>query len=80
MQRNEGNILLIGDFKARIITNQSIILSNDSNSKPIWINEHLVLASRYKRNYEDLVDNLFSIELINRCSSQDLIICNVLMK
>jgi hypothetical protein len=61
-------------------TNQAIILSNDSNPNPLWLDEDLVLASRYKRNFEDLVENLFGTKLIKLYSSQDLIICNGLMK
>jgi hypothetical protein len=71
---------LLGDFNARTTTNQAIILSNDSNPNPLWLDEDLVLASRYKRNSEDLVENLFGTKLIKLCSSQDLIICNGLMK
>jgi hypothetical protein len=48
--RNEGSILLLGDFNARTATNQAIILSNDSNPNPLWLDEDLVLANRYKRN------------------------------
>ena len=33
--RNEGSILHLGDFNARIATNQAIILSNDSNPNPL---------------------------------------------
>jgi exonuclease III len=78
--RNEGSILLLGDFNARTATNQAIILSNDSNPNPLWLDEDLVLANRYKRNSEDLTENLYGTELIKLCSSQDLIICNGLMK
>jgi hypothetical protein len=78
--KNEGSILLLGDFNARTATNQAIILINDSNPNPLWLDEDLVLANNYKRNFEDLIENLFGIELIKLCSSQDLIICNGLKK
>jgi hypothetical protein len=78
--KNEGSILLLGDFNARTATNQAIILSNDSNPNPLWLDEDLVLANSYKRNSEDLIENLFGTELIKLCSSQDLIICNGLKK
>ena len=32
--KNEGNILLLGDFNARTTTNQDTLLSNDSNHNP----------------------------------------------
>ena len=35
--RNEGNILLMGDFNARTPSNQAIILSNYSNPYPICL-------------------------------------------
>jgi hypothetical protein len=50
--RNEGSILLLGHFNARIATNQSILLINDSNSNPLWLDEDLVFTNRYKRNSE----------------------------
>jgi hypothetical protein len=78
--RNEGNILLLGDFNARTATNQAILLSNDSNHNPLWLDEDLVLANSYKRSSEDLTENLFGTELVKLCSSQDLIICNGVMK
>jgi hypothetical protein len=78
--RNEGNILLLGDFNVRTVTNQVIILSNDSNHNPLWIDEELVLANIYKRIYEDLTENLFGIDLVKICSSLDLTICNGVMK
>jgi hypothetical protein len=78
--RNEGSILLLGDFNGRTKTNQSTILSNDSNPNPLWLDEDLVLVNRYKRNLEDLIENLYGTELIKLCISQDLIICNGLMK
>ena len=78
--RNEGNILLMGDFNARTSNNQAILLSNYSNPNPLWLDEDLTLASRYKRSSVDLGENLFGSELIKLCSSQDLIICNGLTK
>jgi exonuclease III len=42
--RNEGNILLIGDFNARTSSNQAIILSNHSNPNPLWLDEDPTLA------------------------------------
>ena len=62
--RNEGNILLMGDFNARTSSNQAILLSNHSNPNHLWLDEDLTLASRYKRSYEDLKDNLFGSELL----------------
>lgn len=78
--RNEGNILLLGYFNARNETNQFVILSNNSNPNPLWLDENLVLANRYKRNSKDLIENLYGTKIINICISQDLIIWNVLMK
>jgi len=78
--RNHINIIFLGDFNARTKNNQGIILSNDSNPNPLWLDEDIVLASNYKRNFEDLVENLFGTELIKHHSSQDIIICNDLMK
>ena len=74
--RNEGNILLMGDYNARNSSNQAILLSNYSNPNPLWLDEDLTLAGRYKRSSEDLGDNLFGFELAKICTSQDLIICN----
>jgi hypothetical protein len=78
--KNEGNILLLGDFNARIVTKQATLLSTDSNHNPLWLDEDLVLSNSYKRSFEDLIDNWFGIELVKLCSSQDLIICNGVMK
>jgi len=47
---NEGSILLLGYFNVRTTTNQVILLSNDSNHNPQWLDEDLVLANIYKRN------------------------------
>jgi hypothetical protein len=55
--RNESGILLLGDFNVRTTTNQDIILSNDSNPNPLWLDEDLVLIRRYNRNSKDLVEN-----------------------
>ena len=78
--KNDGNILLIGDFNARTSNNQAIILSNNSNPNPLWLDEDPTLASSYKRSSEDLGENLFGSELVKLCSAQDLIICNDLKK
>jgi hypothetical protein len=74
--RNNGSILLLGHFNDRTIINQDIILSNVSNPNPLWLDEDLVLTSRYKRNSKHLVNNLFGAKLFKLCSAQDLIICN----
>ena len=78
--RNEGNILLLGDFNLRITTNQAMILSNDSIPNSLCLDGDFVLDGRYKRNSEDFVDNLFGADIIKLCSCQDLIICNGLVK
>jgi hypothetical protein len=78
--KNEGNIPLLGDFNARTATKQANLLSDDSNHSPLWLDEDLVLSNSYKRSSEDLIENLFGIELVKLCSSQDLIICNGVMK
>ena len=39
--KNEGNILLLGDFNVRIATKQTTFLSNDSNHNPLWLDEDL---------------------------------------
>jgi hypothetical protein len=78
--KNEGNILLLGDFNARNATKQATLLSNESNHNPLWLVEDLVLSNSYKRSSEDLIENLFGIELVKLCNSQDLIICNGVVK
>jgi hypothetical protein len=78
--KSEGSTLLLGDFNVIIATNQVIILSNDSNPNPLWLDEDLVLANNYKRNSKDLIKNLFGTDLIKLYSSKDLIICNGLRK
>ena len=78
--KNEGNILLVGDFNARTATKQATLLSDDSNHNSLWLDEDLVLSNSYKRSSEDLIENLFGTELVKLCSSQDLIICNGVMK
>jgi hypothetical protein len=78
--KNEGNILLLGDFNSRTATKQATLLSNDSNHNPLWLDEDLVLSNSYKRSSEDLIENFFSSELVKLCNSQDLIICNGVMK
>jgi exonuclease III len=40
--KNEGNILLLGDFNARTATKQATLLSIDSNHNPLWLDEDLV--------------------------------------
>ena len=52
--RNEGNILLMGDFNAHTLSNQDILLSNYSNPNPLWLDTDLNLAGRYKRSSEDI--------------------------
>jgi endonuclease/exonuclease/phosphatase (EEP) superfamily protein YafD len=47
--KNEGSILMLGDFNASTATNQAIILCNDSNPNTLWLDEELVLASNEKR-------------------------------
>ena len=70
----------MGDFNARTSSNQGIFLSNYSNPNPLWLDEDLTLASRYKRISKDLGENLFGSELVKLCSAQDLIIFNGLKK
>jgi hypothetical protein len=48
--KNEGNILMLGDFNAMNATNQTTILSNDSNHNLLWPDEEFVLSNRYKRS------------------------------
>jgi hypothetical protein len=38
------------------------------------------LSNSYKRSSKDLIENLFGTELVKPCSSQDLIICNGVIK
>jgi hypothetical protein len=78
--KNEGSILQLGYFNARTATNKYIILNNDPNPNPLCLDEDLVLANIYKRNYEDIIENLFGTELIKLYSYQYLIICNGLRK
>ena len=59
----------MGDFNARTSINQTILLSNYSNPKHLWLDEDLELANRYKRSYEDLGENLFGSKLAKFCSS-----------
>jgi hypothetical protein len=51
--KNEGSILMLGDFNAITTNNQAIILSNDSNLNPLWLDKDLVLANSYKISSED---------------------------
>jgi len=62
------------------MSNQVIILSNDSNPNPLWLDEDLNLAIRFKRNSEYLIENSFGTKLVKLCSPQDLIICNGIIK
>ena len=78
--RNEGTNVSLGDTNDGKTTNQAIFLRNDSNSNAPCLCEDLVLASNYKRNFEDLVENLFGTELIKLHCSQDIIIYNSLLK
>jgi hypothetical protein len=78
--KNEGNILLLGDFNARTATKQATFLSNESNHNPLWLDEDLVLSNSYKRSSQDLIENLFGTELVKLCISQYLIIFNGVMK
>jgi hypothetical protein len=78
--KNEGNILVLGDFNARTATKQATLLSDESNHNPLWLDEDLVLSNSCKRSSEELIENLFGTELVKLCSSQDLIICNGVMK
>jgi hypothetical protein len=78
--KNEGNIHLIGDFNANTATKQANILCIDSNHNLVWLDEDLVLSNSYKRISQYLIEDLFGTELVKFCSSQDLIICNGVMK
>jgi hypothetical protein len=62
------------------LAQRSYVLSIDSNHNPLWLDDELVLYNSYKRSYEDLTENSFGIELVKLCISQDLIICNGVMK
>ena len=74
--KNEGNILLLGDFNVRTATKQVTLLSNDPNHDLLWLDEDLVLSNSCKKIFEDLIENLFGTELVKLYISQDLIICN----
>jgi hypothetical protein len=78
--KNEGNILLLGNFSARTVTHQDNLLRNDSNHNSLWLDENIILSNSYKRSSEDLIENLFGIKLFKFCISQDLIIFNGVMK
>ena len=54
--------------------------SKKSNPDPLWLDEDSNLANKFKRKYADIIKNLFDIELLKLCSSQDLIICNGINK
>lgn len=47
------------------LTNQYIILRNDSNSNHLWSEEDLILVGRYKRSSKGLGEILFDSKLIN---------------
>ena len=70
----------MGDFHAQNLSNQAILLSNYSNSNPLWLDKDVELANRYKRSSEYLGEDLLKSELVKFCSGQDLIICNGLTK
>ena len=71
---------VISFFNIRTATKQATLLSNDSNYNPLWIDEDLILSNSNKRSSEDLIDNLFGTKLVKLRSSQDLIICNGVIK
>jgi hypothetical protein len=73
--RNEGRIILLGDFNPIIENKQATFLSNISNPNPLSLEEDLDLMGIYKRTFEHLVENLFGTEVIKLCSCHDLIIC-----
>jgi hypothetical protein len=60
--KNEGNILLLGDFNARSATRQAILLSIDYNHNPLCLDEDLVLSNSYKRSSHDSIENFFGVE------------------
>jgi hypothetical protein len=70
--KNEGNILMLGDFNARTATKQATNLGTDSNHNPLWLDDDLVLSNSYKRNYEYLIDNLCGTRLVKLYTSGDL--------
>ena len=78
--RNEGNILLMGDFNACTSSNPAILLSNYFNPNPLWLDEDITLARKYNRSSKYLGENLFGSELVKLCSAQYLIICNSIKK
>jgi hypothetical protein len=39
---------MLGDFNVKGATNQATLLSNDSNPNPLWLDEDIFLANRYK--------------------------------
>jgi hypothetical protein len=47
--RNEGSILLLGDFNARTATNQAIILRNDSNPNLLGLEINLIDIREIKK-------------------------------
>jgi hypothetical protein len=71
---------MLGDFNARTATKQATLLSIDSNHNLLWLDEDLVLSNSYKRSSKNIIENLFGTELVKLYNSQDLIICNGVMK
>lgn len=71
---------MLRDFIARTAPKQATLLSDNFNHNPLWLDEDLVLSNNHKRSSEGLTENLFGTELIKLCSSQDLIICNGVIK
>jgi len=82
--KNEGKILVLGDFNARNATEEDTLLSINSRHNPLWLDGDLVLSNSYKRSSATLQlsgpNNLFGTKLVKLCNSQDLIICNGVMK
>ena len=66
--RNEGTILLMGEFNTKKPNSQVVLLSNDSNSNPLWLDEDIALSNIYQISSEYLGDNLFGSNPINLCS------------
>lgn len=56
------------------------MLSNYYNLDQLWLDEDGNLYNQFKRNSEDIIENLFNIELLKNCSSQDLVIRNEINK
>lgn len=71
---------MFGDFNAITASNQTIILSNNSSPHPLWLYEDGNLVNRFKRNFNNITENLFSSNLLKLHSSQGLTICNGINK